>query len=221
VLNATTARLLRLKSGREVTVRGVESCLTGRWLKPVSVKASGITLPSNYLAVDLENLSHSCERPVDGLLGLDFFRERIVQIDFVSQKIRILPPNSIPKPESFIPLEIRPCGMRVPISVNSHQQWMRLDTGCATALQWVTAPVCLADCKRQTAIGLAHLSIPQTTTVVNIAGHTFTDVPTGLHSKAIFPGEAGLLGNGLLSHFSKITIDSKCGRLFFDSCGRY
>ena len=41
----------------------------------------------------------------------------------------------------------------------------------------------------------------------------FEKVPTGLHDAAIFPGEAGLLGNGLLSRFSTVTIDAKAGRL--------
>ena len=41
----------------------------------------------------------------------------------------------------------------------------------------------------------------------------FEKVPTGLHDAAIFPGEAGLLGNGLLSGFSTVTIDAKAGRL--------
>ena len=62
-------------------------------------------------------------------------------------------------------------------------------------------------------IGLAELSIPQIETTVGIAGHEFEKVPTGLHEAAIFPGECGLLGNGLLSRFSTITIDAKAGRV--------
>jgi hypothetical protein len=38
-------------------------------------------------------------------------------------------------------------------------------------------------------------------------------VPTGLHRKAIFPGESGLLGNGVLAQFGVVTIDAKAGRL--------
>ena len=63
------------------------------------------------------------------------------------------------------------------------------------------------------AIGLAELNIPQTQTTVSLAGRTFHDVPTGLHRKAIFPGESGLLGNGLLAQFGVLTIDAKSGRL--------
>ena len=63
------------------------------------------------------------------------------------------------------------------------------------------------------AIGLAEISIPQTETTVRLGQHEFEKVPTGLHEEAIFPGEAGLLGNGLLSRFSTVTIDAKAGRL--------
>ena len=107
--------------------------------------------------------------------------------------------------------------MRVPISVNGHSnQWVRLDTGCATSLQWVIKNVRPEDCKRQVAIGLAELSIPQTETTVDLGDQQFTRVPTGLHNKPIFAGEAGLLGNGLLSRFSKVTIDAKSSRLFLE-----
>jgi hypothetical protein len=98
--------------------------------------------------------------------------------------------------------------------VNGHpDQRVRLDTGCATALHWVTATVKAEDCLHKTAIGLTELSIPQTTTTVALGDRVFKDMPTGLHTEAIFPGEVGLLGNGLLSRFSSIIIDAKAGHL--------
>ena len=219
VINLNTARRIGLKLGQQVTVRGVETNLTGYWQQRMSAKVGEIQLPSEYLAVDLEKLSSSCERPVDGLVGADFFRGRVVQIDFDAQKIRLLNPDKAGKPDEALPLQLRSCGMRVPISVNGHErQWVRLDTGCATALQWVSSVV-PDQCTHQMAIGLAEISIPQTKTTVGIGKHQFEDVPTGLHDKAIFPGEAGLLGNGLLSRFSTITIDAKAGRLILKERG--
>jgi hypothetical protein len=90
---------------------------------------------------------------------------------------------------------------------------VRLDTGCATALQWDTSDVRPEQCGRKMAIGLTEISIPQTETIVGIGEHQFRNVPTGLHETAIFFGEAGLLGNGLLSCFSTVTIDAKAGRV--------
>ena len=115
------------------------------------------------------------------------------------------------KPDESLPFQLRPCGMRVPISVNGHErQWVRLDTGCATALQWVTSDEQTDQCARRMAIGLAEISIPQTETKVSIGEHEFEKVPTGLHGTAIFPGEAGLLGNGLLSRYCSYSNTIDC-----------
>lgn len=216
VINLNTAKRIGLKLGQQVTVRGVDTMLTGYWQQQMSAKVGDVRLPREYLAVDLERLSSSCERPVDGLVGADFFRERVVQIDFDAQKIRLLKSAKAEKTDKALPLQLRSCGMRVPIKVNGHErQWVRLDTGCATALQWVTSDV-PDQCTHQMAIGLAEISIPQTKTSVGIGEHQFSDVPTGLHEKPIFPGEAGLLGNGLLSRFATVTIDAKAGRVILE-----
>ena len=213
VINLNTAKRIGLKLGQQVTVRGVKTTLTGYWQQQMSAKVGEVRLPREYLAVDLEKLSSSCERPVDGLVGADFFRGRVVQIDFDAQKIRLLKPAKAEKTDKALPLQLRSCGMRVPIKVNGHErQWVRLDTGCATALQWVTSVV-PDQCSHQMAIGLTEVSIPQAKTTVGIGAYQFEDVPTGLHATAIFPGEAGLLGNGLLSRFSTVTIDAKSGRV--------
>lgn len=212
-INLATAKRIGLKLGQEVTVHGVETTMTGHWQERLFAKANGVRLPSEYLAVDLEKLSRSCELPVDGLIGADFFRGKVVQIDFEAQKIRLLKVPKGDESDQGVPGELRPCGMRVQITVDGHaNQWVRLDTGCATALQWVTAEV-PDQCTHQMAIGLAEISIPQTKTTVAIGKNEFTDVPTGLHQSAIFPGESGLLGNGLLSRFSSVTIDGKAGRV--------
>jgi hypothetical protein len=214
VINLNTAKRTGLKLGQEVTVHGVETSLTGYWLHSMSAKAGNVPLSQKYLALDLDKLSRSCEHPVDGLVGMDFFSGHIVQIDFDAQKIRVLKSAKAEKADEVLSLEMRPCGMRVPVEVNNHKrQWVRLDTGCATALQWVTSDVRPEQCTRQMAIGLASISIPQTITTVGIGKLEFQNVPTGLHETAIFPGEAGLLGNGLISRFSSVTIDAKAGRV--------
>jgi len=218
VVNHATADRLGLKFGRAVTVCGVDSTLIGHWLKGLAATAGQAVLPTEYLAVDLSKLSRSCERPLDGLLGADFFRGRVIQIDFQEQKLRSLRPEQLSPSGEILPLQMRPCGMRLPITINGHQrQWVRLDTGCVSALQWVTSRVPPQDCKPQVAIGLAEVSIPQTQTTVEIGQQKFPNVTTGLHANAIFAGEAGLLGNGLLSRFSRITIDAKSRRLILET----
>jgi hypothetical protein len=217
LVNLDTAKRLGLKLGREIPVRGVDTTLPGYWLEPLSAKAGLAGLPSKYFAVDLGKLSSSCEQTVDGLIGVDFFCDHVVQIDFDAQKIRLLKSEKAGKLDETLPLQIRRCGMRVPITVNDHKhQWVRLDTGCARALQWVTSDVNPNQCTRQMAIGLAPISILESQTNVRIGNHDFQKVPTGLHETPIFPGEAGLLGNGLLSQFSSITIDAKAGLVILE-----
>jgi len=222
VINRSTAERLKLKSGAAVNVRGVFTTLTGYKLSAITAQAGDIPLPADYISVDLSKLSLSCKEPVDGLLGADFFADRIVQIDFEASKLRIIADSAVRSGVArshaeTIPLQLRPCGMRVPVKVNDHtSQWVRLDTGCATPLQWVTSQVKATDCNPKVAIGLAEGSIPQTRTTVEIGSQRFDNVLTGVHEQPIFAGESGLLGNGLLSRFSRVTIDTKSHRLILE-----
>jgi predicted aspartyl protease len=215
VVNLSTAKRLDLKLGPKVTVTAVATTLTGHWPVKLSAQASGLELPDEYLALDLSKLSGACSRPVDGLIGADFFRGRIVEIDYAAQKLRVLDAAPSVETTNAVPLQARPCGFRVAVNVNGgRSQWVRVDTGCATAFQWVTSKERADRCTSKLAVGLAELSIPQTMTGLRIGNHQIDTVPTGLHSKAIFPGESGLLGNGLLAQFGVVIIDAKSGRLF-------
>lgn len=215
VLNLSTARRLGVALGSAVSVKAVSTSLTGHWPVRLPAKAARLELPDKYLALDLSMLSGACDHSVDGLIGADFFRDRLVEIDYVKQKVRLLAAWPSDIGTNSVPLETRRCGMRVEVNVNGGKsQWVRLDTGCATAFQWVTSKERADRCTSQPAVGLAELSIPQTTTSVQIGNHFLDAVPTGLHRKAIFPGESGLVGNGLLAGFGVVTIDAKAGRLF-------
>jgi predicted aspartyl protease len=214
VLNLITAKQLGLPLGPKVSVNAVATTLTGHYPVKLSAKASQLELPGEYLALDLSKLSGACSRSVDGLLGADFFRDRVVEIDYAAQKLRVLAATPADIGTNSVPLETRPCGFRVAVNVNGgRSQWVRVDTGCATAFQWVTSKERAERCTSKLAVGLAELSIPQTMVGISIGNHHLDKVPTGLHRKAIFPGESGLLGNGVLAQFGIVTIDAKSGRL--------
>jgi hypothetical protein len=213
-INLGTAQKLGLKRARQVSVQGVGATTVGYWPQHLSATVGELPLPKDYLAVDLSELSGSCQCPVDGLLGADFFRDRVVQIDFAARKIR-LPSASIPAAGAeTLPLRIRHGAFRIPIRINGGaRQWVRLDTGCASALHWVTDRVELQGQPAELAIALTRLSVPVIRASVQLGQDTFDSVPTGLHARPIFPGEAGLLGNGLLSRFASVVIDAKAGQL--------
>jgi predicted aspartyl protease len=214
VLNLSTVKRLGLPLGSRVDVTAVAAKLTGHWPVKLSAKANELQLPDKFLALDLSKLSGACSRSVDGLIGADFFRDRVVEIDYTAQKLRVLADSPPDTGTNSVPIETRPCGFRVAVNVNGgKRQWVRVDTGCATAFQWVTSKERAERCTSKLAVGLAELSIPQTMVGLRIGNHHLDTVPTGLHRKAIFPGESGLLGNGLLAQFGVVTIDARAGRL--------
>jgi hypothetical protein len=210
-----TANGLGLKAGARVGVRGVHVSTQGYWSGTKWASAGTVALPNRFLVLDLAQLSGTCERHVDGLIGLDFFRNRVVQIDFGDGEVRLLNPEIAHRGATKgVPLEVRRCGMCVKASISGEKPaWVRVDTGCASGLQWVVSRPIPEGCTSKVAVGLAELGIPQTRTTVKIGGDTVANVETGLHDSAIFEGESGLIGNGVLGQFRNVTIDTIGGRL--------
>lgn len=211
VINASTAMELGLKGGRPVQVIGVGTSTSGTWPQALDARAGSIELPQNYLKLDLSELSNACTNGVvDGIIGADFFRDKVVQIDFARRTLRILREATAPAGNEVLPLKVRPCGMLVQARINdSKPQWIRLDTGCASALQWVTAAVRQEACTKRIAVALSSFPLRVTQTSLKLGSLRFDAVPTDVQPKEIFPGEKGLLGNALLSRFQTVTINTK------------
>jgi hypothetical protein len=215
-IDRQTARRLQVKLGEPVTVRGVSSQTVGHWTPTLSIRVADMGLTQRFLAVDLQQLSRACDRHIDGLLGADFFCGRVVQIDYQMQTVRLLPDSPAAARGQALPIRVRRGAMCVPVSVDgSRPQWVRLDTGCAKPLHWVTAETPISEDQRQISIGLAEVAVPVRASAVRIGAEQFEAVTTGLHRRQIFAGEAGLLGNGLLSQF-KITVDRRTGHLLLE-----
>ena len=214
VLHLGTAQRLGVKLGARETVQGVDGrCAAYRVENFAATVGSSMPLPREVLALDLSSVSAGCGARIDGLLGADFFRERIVQIDFAAQKIRLLNRNEVPASGAqVLPLVSRNDAFCVRVSVDHNApQWMRLDTGCSSALEWV-----IADAKSRrtsgTSVAAAAGSGEHIHTDVLIGSEQFSAVKTGIHQKPIFDGEAGLVGNRLLSRFC-VTVDLEKSRL--------
>lgn len=217
VINLRTAKRLGVKLGQRVNVRGVGSSAEGFWPQRLWATAGGVELPKEYLAVDLAELSRACDCGVDGLLGADFFKDRVVQIDFVARKIRLLPSSNTTGTVSVVKLKVNRGAMLASVGVDEGKpQWLRVDTGCASALQWVVNGRKTAARNGGVSVGLTELNIPATTTTVKLGSISFDSVPTGLHQQPIFSGESGLLGNELLTRFERVTFDAKANRLVLE-----
>ena len=200
VLDLQTARRLGVKLGSQERVRRVGAD-AGAWrVREFRASVSGIALGRSPLAIDLSETSRECSRSIDGLIGQDFFRNRVVEIDFKARCIRC--PEKVDATRggtTVMPLKIAHDVMCVPVSVDgSSPQWTRLDTGCDDALHWVS----------KGGSGYA-------TTSLQLGNERIAGVKTALHRTPIFPSEAGLLGNGILSGY-RVTIDAVNRRLLLE-----
>src|SRR5262249_41493584 len=156
----------------------------------------------------LVELSRACDCGVDGLIGADFFRKRVVQIDFKSSQVRLLSSYHASSNASTVELKSNRGAMLAAVSVDDGElQWLRVDTGCSSPLQWVVSERQAMARNGNLSVALTELNIPTTATSVRLGRSTFHSVPTGLHQQPIFSGESGLLGNGLLARFERVTFD--------------
>ena len=219
VLNIQTARRLNTKLGSRQSVHGVHSQTLAYWINGFKAQTAGITLPESLLAVDLSGVNQTVHQPIDGLLGADFFRGRIVQIDFATHKVRVLDYAQPNTRSAVLPIKWCNDAMCVPVGVAGNSpQWMRLDTGCESAVEWAPGKAMehRDSVTHDVSIGLSSSSIHYVHADVQLGGQSLTKVEIGVHDQQIFSGEGGLLGNGVLSKF-RVTIDTPGRRVILDN----
>jgi hypothetical protein len=211
-----TAKTCRLEIGDRQAVEGIRGHAIGYRITDLQGSVAGNAVPTSVLAVDLEAVSERCRQHIDGILGLDFFRGRIVRIDFNARTIRLLKDCDL-KVANCEVLPIKRCNgafcvqMRI---AGNPTQWLRLDTGCDSALEWVVSGTANRQINRPS-IGLMRTSVSHINTSVGLGNDYFGNITAGIHTNQIFPGEGGLVGNGLLSKFC-LTIDEPGSRVIFE-----
>lgn len=197
VLDLAAAKRLGMSFGSRERVQRVGQAESARRVSGFSAQIAGIPVDTSPLALDLSDTSSLCSRRIDGLIGHDFFRGRIVQIDFKARCVRMLETADERDCCAIVSMKVRNSALCVPVSLNgSRPRWTRLDTGCDAALHWVD--------------GAGGNDVRAT---VGLGDEEIARVPTELHRSAFFPSEAGLLGNAILSNYRRITIDAVNGRL--------
>lgn len=216
VIDLAAARRLGLKLGQREAVQGVEGRCTACRVDGFSATVASIQMPEALLGLDLRPVSAGCGKRIDGLLGADFFRSRIVQIDFSAQRIRFPSRDELPLsgPEA-LPLTRRNDAFCVRVGVDGNAPaWMRVDTGCSGALEWVASGEKLAR-SRGASVAISAETHEHIRTDVLLGSERISAVKTGLHPRPMFSGEAGLVGNGLLSQF-RVTFDVPKVRLLLE-----
>jgi hypothetical protein len=192
-------------------IQGVNAGATAREIKGFSATVGNKALPTAVMAVDLSGLSTVCGRRVDGIVGLDFFRRQVVQIDYATRRVRLMTPGETVGAGQAFDLVGRNDALCVRMEVDGRPGLFRVDTGCSSALQWAGRPEGRRD-KTGTSLGVTTSSPRYISCEVKLGDSSFSGVRTGLHRSALFAGEAGLLGNGLLQRFT-VTIDAAGKRL--------
>jgi hypothetical protein len=211
VLSLEAARRLHIALGRPEPVDGVEADGTAFEIQPATPEAHGFALGAFALAIDLRNAAQLCSERVDGLIGADFFKGRVTQIDYVGRRLRLL--DAAPGGGESLPLRARNGVFCLPVSVNgSRPRWTRLDTGCNDALHWVVPRPDATEQPRGVSIGFLTNSGDEALVSIGLGRMMLPHVETALHGSPIFPGEAGLLGSEVLSQYL-VTIDARHGRI--------
>ena len=218
VLSLDAARRLKIALGKPQPVDGVDAGATAYHIKPLTPKSGQFSLGAFEFAIDLQSAAKLCSEPVDGLIGVNFFRNRVTQIDYAHQRLRFL--DAAPAGGEFLPLKAKNGVFCLPLSVNgSKPRWTRLDTGCNDALHWVAPRIASRDQPRGVSIGFITNTDDETLVTVKLGQMTLPHVEAALHGSAIFPGEAGLLGSEVLSQFL-VTVDAREGRIWFKPASR-
>ncbi len=218
VLSLEAARRLHLALGEPQPVDGVDASATAYKIDPASPSANGVPLGKVGLAIELRNAAQLCSEPVDGLIGANFFKGRVTEIDYAHKRLRLL--ADAPAGGESLPLRAENGVYCLPVSVNgSKPRWTRLDTGCNDALHWVVPRLAAAQARRGVSIGFITDTQDETLTAIRLGRLALPHVETALHGSAIFPGEAGLLGSEVLAQY-RVTIDARGGRIFLAQASR-
>lgn len=220
VVSLRTARQLQLKLGAPENVRGVGADAVAYHIDPLTASAQDIPLASVPLAVDLHNAAQICSHPVDGIIGINFFEGRIVQIDYAARCIRLLSHAEAAAGTSTLSIRVLNHVMSVPVSVNdSAPRWTRVDTGCNDELHWVIPRANEPQRARGVSIGFLTDTNDTALSSVRLGDRFLPGVETCLHGQPIFPGESGLLGNGVLSAFI-VTFDNVNHRMILQGAAK-
>ena len=196
LIDRQLAKNLGLAEGRSHRIQGVSGTAPATWVNGMAGSIAGAPLPASVLAVDLRGvLGH--EGRIDGLLGMDFFESQTVQIDFPNRVLRVLADGERANVQGeAVPLTRRNGCLAARVSVNGgDSDWMRIDTGCDSAMEWVNRAAAQQNTGRRlrARVKMGAVSVPE--------------VSVGTHAKPFFTGEGGLIGNGLLAKFC-VTIDT-------------
>jgi len=217
VLDVDAARKLGVGVRSQETIRGVGGLAQAYRSETCQLSCAGYSLRKSFLMVDLGAASRKAGRQVDGLLGADFFQGKTVRIDYRNKRLCVNPSSYGGAGSQTLRISRHYGAICVPLTVgDTYLPKVRLDTGCVSALHWSAPGAGTGRAVRgESSIGFASGNQRNSRSEVTLGHMSMGRVSTQYHSRRLFPGEDGLLGNGLLDQFC-ITIDLRSNRLVLD-----
>jgi predicted aspartyl protease len=117
VINESRAKELGLKLKGQTEAATGDGAVEASFVKGVELNISGLKLSDLTLtAIDLRGLEAGFGQPIDGILGYDIFAEFVVEIDYVTQRVRLHKPKSYKYSGS---------GQTIPITIEDNRPFIR------------------------------------------------------------------------------------------------
>lgn len=230
ILSDTFAKELALRMSR----RGVRDFAGG-----VSLAFGGIELRDrDVMIMPFENF-RAQKRPIEGIIGHDFFARYVVTIDFVAHTLTVIEPDAFRAPKSAKSIPLRFVGnvAVVPVTIELEKgkpltAYVLVDTGASQTLVLRHPFVAKHDLLRKSSssstagslenvsVTLAHVRLAR----LSFAGRSFDDVTIHAYARsARIVGSAtdtdGVIGNEILRRF-RVTIDYPHKRMLLEPQSR-
>jgi hypothetical protein len=239
VINTTTAQSLGLKMGVNGVATGAGGQVESTNVPDVTFDIGGAILKDlNINALALVSIENSMGHKMDGILGSEFFRRFVVEIDFEKMEI------SLYEPASF---NYRGGGEMLALSFNDNHPYVRarvelqgrdaidgefvIDTGSNFAL--ILLPSFIEENKLKASLpptlktfgrGVGgEIAMPVgRASRLQLGGITIERPVTAFPQNGMFgrTGKAGNIGSAVLRHF-KVTFDYSHSRMMLEPNGRF
>lgn len=95
VLNAATAEALGLKGGRAGMLHGAGGVVQSTGITGLTLDVGGAVVKDvSVTSIPLAQLENASGRAIDGILGVDFFRRYVVEIDYETRQLAVYEPSA-------------------------------------------------------------------------------------------------------------------------------
>lgn len=197
----------------------------GKYKCPEIKAGSSVILPEGMMlsAASVSAQAAAIEEPTHLVLGYQFFRRHVVEMDYAAGKLFLYAPVSYTPPEGAEVLDLN-LAMNLPvakISIEGLDASVMLDTGSNSALD--TYPGFM----ERTGVGAGHklygmpvygmggsvLTNLLRLKTVTIAGREFKDVKIYAHTQPLYGGLDGLMGNEILRRY-RVVYDYARGKAY-------